>query len=549
MSSCLGIYIESNLIKYAKIAKERDTVKVEAFGVKFYDNLTEAIDQIINETYSFRVPISVNINDEQYNYFDMANLLSEKDMGKAIAIEFELLCEEKGYTKGSMEGRYILVNSPENREIVKALHVSCSKAEINKLNQEFQKNTLKTIVPLPVAIANNVEIGVKENSVILNLEEKVTLTTIINGQVNKVEPLISGMSDIFHKINSKENSYAKVYDILKNTTIYTSEGRDLQEQDDTYLQDIMPTLYDIISEAKDFISKNISNIEKMYITGTGALINNVDLYFQENMPSIKCELLRPYFMKNVSTNMTNIKDYIEVNSAIALGLQGIGEGLKDINFKSENTFEKLKQLGSMEIGGKNKGKPSSASDSKKPSIPNINIDFKLNGKLDGTEVMQLRLAGGVFIIIVAFIVISIVLNNMISNKTEEAEAIIQDTQAKIQQINSDTQKINDKVAEYSTLISNLEAVNQKIADENSVKNAIPNLMSRIMVYVPKNVQVTSIENTEGKHIVIGAQSKTYDALGYFLSAINANGILVNTKTNSGTKQDDIVRLTIEGDMP
>ena len=546
MSSCLGIYIESNLIKYAKIAKERDTVKVEAFGVKFYDNLTEAIEQIINETYSFRVPISVNINDEQYNYFDMANLLSEKDMGKAIGIEFELLCEDKGYTKGSMEGRYILVNSPENREVVKALHVSCSKAEINKLSQEFQKNNLKTIVPLPIAIANNVEIGVKENSVILNLEEKATLTTIINGQVNKVEPLISGMGDIFHKINSKENSYAKVYDILKNTTIYTSEGRDLQEQDNTYLEDIMPTLYDIISESKDFISKNISNIEKMYITGTGALINNVDLYFQENMPSIKCELLRPYFMKNVSLNMTNIKDYIEVNSAIALGLQGIDEGLKDINFKTENTFEKLRQLGKIEIGGKNKEKPSSTSEPKKL---NINFDFKLNGKLDGTEVMQLRLAGGVFIIIVAFIIISLVLNNMISKKTAEAEAIIQDTQAKIQQINSDTQKINDKVAEYSTLINNLEAVNQKIADENSVKNAIPNLMSRIMVYVPKNVQVTSIENTEGKHIVIGAQSKTYDALGYFLSAINANGILVNTKTNSGTKQDDIVRLTIEGDMP
>ncbi len=545
MPSCLGIYIESNLIKYAKIAKERDTVKVDAYGVKFYENLAEAIEQVINETYSFRVPISVNTNNEQYNYFEMARLLSDKDMGKAIGIEFELLCDEKGYSKGSMEGRYILVNSQENREVVKALHVSCSKSEISKLNQEFQKNNLKTIVPLPIAIANNVEISVKENSVILNLEEKATLTTIINGQINKVEILNNGMDSIFNKINSKENSYAKVYDILKNTTIYTSEGRDLQEQDSTYLEDIMPTLYEIISESKDYISRNISNIEKMYITGTGSLINNVDLYFQENLPNVKCELLKPYFMKNASLNlnMTNIKDYIEVNSAIALGLQGIGEGLKSVNFKSESTMEKLKQIGSMEIGGKNKAKPQTE---KKPGIK---FDMNLSGKLDGTEVMQLRIAGGIFIIIIAFIIISLIVNGMIKDKKKEADAVISDTQARIKQINDDTQKLNDKIAEYSTLISNLEAVNQKIADENSVKNAIPNLMSRIMVYIPKNVRITSIENTENKHIVIGAESKTYDALGYFLSAINANGILVNTKSNSGTKQEDTVRITIEGDMP
>ena len=37
MPSCLGLYIESNLIKYAKVSKERDNIKVESFGIKFYD--------------------------------------------------------------------------------------------------------------------------------------------------------------------------------------------------------------------------------------------------------------------------------------------------------------------------------------------------------------------------------------------------------------------------------------------------------------------------------------------------------------------------------
>ena len=38
-SSCLGLYIEENLIKYAKVSKDHDIIKVEAFGIKFYDKI------------------------------------------------------------------------------------------------------------------------------------------------------------------------------------------------------------------------------------------------------------------------------------------------------------------------------------------------------------------------------------------------------------------------------------------------------------------------------------------------------------------------------
>ena len=47
----------------------------------------------------------------------------------------------------------------------------------------------------------------------------------------------------------------------------------------------------------------------------------------------KCEILKPYFIKNVNISRENVKDYIEVNSAIALALQGLGEGIKKINEK------------------------------------------------------------------------------------------------------------------------------------------------------------------------------------------------------------------------
>ena len=60
--------------------------------------------------------------------------------------------------------------------------------------------------------------------------------------------------------------------------------------------------------------------DKVYITGTGALINNIDLYFQEYLTETTCEILKPSFVKQ--TKDISMKDYIEVNSAISIALMG-----------------------------------------------------------------------------------------------------------------------------------------------------------------------------------------------------------------------------------
>ena len=96
MQSCLGLYIENNIIKYAKTSKERETVKVESYGVKFYDDLEKAIKQIVTETFSFKTPISTNLADEQYTYANVFSLLNKKDLEKAIGTEFDYFCNEKG---------------------------------------------------------------------------------------------------------------------------------------------------------------------------------------------------------------------------------------------------------------------------------------------------------------------------------------------------------------------------------------------------------------------------------------------------------------------
>ena len=61
MASCLGLYIDEHLIKYAKVSKEHDNFKVESFGVKFYEKVDDAVSQVIEETYSQKTPISINM--------------------------------------------------------------------------------------------------------------------------------------------------------------------------------------------------------------------------------------------------------------------------------------------------------------------------------------------------------------------------------------------------------------------------------------------------------------------------------------------------------
>ena len=131
MASCLGLYIEGNLIKYAKVSKEKDTKKVEAFGIKFCERLEEGVKQIIDETYSYKIPVCINLSEENYQYFSMFALLSQKDLDKAIKTEFDTFCADKGYNPNVFETRYAVVNERENEERLKVIFVAENKIELN----------------------------------------------------------------------------------------------------------------------------------------------------------------------------------------------------------------------------------------------------------------------------------------------------------------------------------------------------------------------------------------------------------------------------------
>ena len=139
--------------------------------------------------------------------------------------------------------------------------------------------------------------------------------------------------------------------------------------------------------------------------------------------------------------------------------------------------------------------------------------------------------------------------NRIEEKKDEVQSVISSIKSEISKMETDTKKLNSKATEYSTLIEQLNTVNGKISEVAESKYLISNLLAQIAMSVDKNVQVVSISNPYDRHIIIEAKSKKYPNLGYFITKLKTNSILLNVVSGGGIKQDDEITVTIEGDLP
>ncbi len=539
MASCLGLYVETNIIKYAKVSKDHEKIKVEAFGVKFYENLEQAVNQIVEETYSYKTPISVNLSEEVYNFFDMFAMLKNKDLSKAIKTEFEMYCSDQGYNPNVFETRYAVSKNPQDKEKLKIIHIAANKIELNKKIQTIDKNKLGGIIPISMAIPNLIETKPRENCLIVNIEDNTTVTTILDENVFDVNVFDEGCQEFLRKINIKENSMAKAYEICKNTTIYTSDSKDLQETEIGYLEDIMPTLYNIVGNVRKIINESQEKITKVYLTGTATLINNLDLYFQEYLSEIDCQILKPYFVN--ATKDINIQDYIEVNSAMSLALAELGQGIQGVNFKKQSFSDKIPGWMKIEV---NPGKEKQSKLAQSGWFTN-----DLGEKLDKTEIGLLRTAMGILLLFIIYSSFSGLLNKQMEKKDNQAQESIASTNSQIQLASNDKTKIDSRTNDYTQMIQNLQDLNNRISEASKTRDSIPNLLNSIMYIIPENVQITSIQNTTGTHIVIEAQSNKYEQLGMFKAKLDTGMYLTNVISTSGQQSNNIIKVKIEGDLP
>lgn len=537
MSTCLGLFVQKNLIKYAKVSKENENIKVENYGVKFYEqDLSQVVSKIIDETFSYKTPISINISNEKYANSEIFSLLNDSDQKKSIKTEFDYFYNQAGKNRLTVDYRTVVSDSTKDSDKKNVLYVYSEKGNIAEKMQLLDNYKLTSLCPVSLALPELQQDG---NCIIVNIEDRTEVTTVVNGNSTNVDIIDIGMEDVLKSIAQKENSISKAYDICKNTTLYTQSGQNLQTEDNEYLEIIVPTIYKIVEQIKQIIDKNNIDIKQIYLTGTGVIINNIDLYFQENFLDYKCEILTPYFVDKTSLKL-NIKDYLEVNSAIALAMQGINKKNRHISFvdKSEKWDKILDLLNSdvKTISKKSKG----PKDSKTKTTINFNVK----------QINCIRFAYSMLCLLIIYIAITTILHSKINNKTVETQEIIDDTIAKTETINKQTSLINSRAETYQEILNQLKEAEEQSANAYGSKNAIPNLLSQIMFAIPKEVQILSIQNTNEKHITIEAQASAYQYLGYFKAELQNRAILINVTSTSGTRQsNDMIKVTIEGDLP
>lgn len=541
MQSCLGIYVQDNLIKYAKISKEaHNKLKMEAYGVKFYEtDIEKTIEQIVKETFSFQVPLSVNIEKEKYTYSDIFNLLKPQDVEKAIDTEFEYFCNNNNKNKNTIEYRKIKAPSLEDRDKLRVVYTYIDKANVVERIQLFDKYNVQNISPIATVIPNVNRLAVQENSVIVNIEQITEVTTIVNGKVYKVDKLENGMNKILNLIAEKENSIQKAYEICKNTTVYTKSAQNLKLEGNEYLDVIIAYLFEIIENVRDIITKNEIEINNIYITGMGIIINNIDLLFQENFIDKKCEILIPSFVEKTNVKI-NIKDYIEVNSAIALAIEGLNKE-KDVNFGEKNvSIQKIwsfLQNDIRRLGGIKKQK-------EKPSFKET-----MKSEIDIGDKFLLRTTATLALVTILYIATTQTIVGQIKDKTSETNEVIEYGKSQIAKVTEYNTLIKSRTSEYQKMIDNIDEANSRLSENYSSKNAIPNLLNKIQNVIPQGVQLLSVENSTGKNITITAQAKLYDQLGYFKAALDNEGILTDITTTKGVKQNDLISITITGLLP
>jgi hypothetical protein len=573
MPSCLGIYAEDNLIKYAKLSKDKTTglINVLSYGIKFYDNFVQTLDNIIAETDSSKDDICVNLTKEEYVYIDVFNRLNAKDTKQMLKTEFDSHMNEKGLPENVLEMRYYLVKNTGKTDTFKAVCVSANKAILSKISQNFSGKKLVNISPIGLSIPNLFKNrGMDQKAAVINIEDKTTVTVFKDGEISNVVQIPLGMDDIISRISDKYNSYAKAYEACKTITAYT-DGYGNDDENKEILDFLLPMFYDLMQRIDNILGDYRKELRNIYLTGTGVIINNLDLFFQEYYAEIPCEILRPYF---VNKDISNLKDIIEVNSATAIALSAL-DGKKDMNFYSgsaggpisldlikkkiksfdikssmekfasmaKNLEEKVKEKTALKAGKKRK-KAQVDFEEDEVQEPKHELDTKV---LDYLDAWLIRVSLGLMVGFSVYAGVAYYAGQILSEKNKLADETMAEIRQELADIESDTTQINSSAVEYQSKTNKLEDIINQIIREDERSFNIPNLLSQIMFMVPDDVKITNLEVASNNGVVIEANSGKYSQLGYFVSKLKLENILQNVDMEVLNMENDI-KIKVSGDL-
>lgn len=585
MPSCLGIYTDRNIIKYAKVTSTSDkvagqTFSLDAYGVKFYDNIQSTVAEIADEVGVDQTVVALSLSNEDYYMSEVFSNLKKKDMLELIQSEYAEKRGESSFPSSVLEMRYKLALNSGSMDKHLAVCVATSKGELANLRKNFEDYKIASIVPLSISVKNLFpNQAIDEEAIVINIEDKTTVTVFHRSEIQFVSSIPLGAQEIIAKLSEKYNSAAKAYEACKKVSAYISDAYEMDDESRDILDVVIPVLYDIRQQIDAIVTPYLRDARKIYITGTGAIINNIDLYFSEVFIDTECEIVKPFF---VYKEEPNIKEIIEVNSAIALALDGVGMAEVDLDFNAMakkaagvvSIKEKVKKLGLNEKISEYKTKTSEFMKKlnapvKSPKKKKRNVDFDegllsgnadqgLDSEMDGEQGSYGRLDSGlvklaVFAItfLTTYSITSTVMNNQISEKTQEVNAEISKANAAIQLANTDSQYLKSVADDYVEITNKLSAIIVKIEEDrisNRINFDVPNFLSKLMFIMPANVRVTSIDVDDIGNVKIQAESGQYAQLGFFVSRLKVEEILQNVDMEVVSDSGNI-KIIVSGVMP
>ena len=611
MQSCLGFYVDKNMIKYAKVTLEEKSGQFipEECGVKFYDNIVDSVNEIIggmNMDYSTRTALSMA--NEGYHSIDVFSGLKPKDRNALIESEFASFCEEKGLASSAMEYRYKLVENTGNLDNFVALCAYTSKSELANINNSFAGLKISCIAPIGFSINNLFRNkGIDEEAVIVNIDNKTTITVMLRNDIQEVIDIPLGMEDVLDKLAEKYNSYAKAYEACKKVSVYIEDVSTLDEESRDILDVVLPVFYDIRQRVDEAITPYKRLIKAVYISGSAVIVNNTDLYFQESFPSLRCEIAKPFFISQRDRNRQN--ELIECNSAIAIALNGLGllepaadfhsaakkamkgdspikEAMDKLNLKGKidnvkskmkegsegirsklfsqrrvrqasgntNVFERffsaIKEKIKALKKGKGKGKVSYGSGETYGGSGGGYGSDSDSG--EGTKTLNGWLIGlliGCILIFASYFIAAVFVSNILRAKIAEANHAIGAIESEITKADGDAEYVRARTSEYADKIDKLQRVMERIATEKMKSTFdIPNFMSQVMFIIPQGVVITDVDVSEMGDVKMTAVSNRYAQLGYFVSRLKIEKVLDKVDMQVQSMDSNII-IKIGGKLP
>lgn len=537
MASCLGLYINDNIVKYAKMTMDNNkNITLENYGIRYIkESMKGVVNNIIEETNSSKDMIAINTQKDIFVNYTMFNQGGSRTfMADVAKMEFESWCEKNGKVPSKYSYVYKVADVVNSENKYNAVLNIMERDTINEFNN-IGNTKLTNMYPVQF-LMNRLVPQDESNYILVNMDDKLSISVVINDRIIDFKFYDFGMKDLIYKFSERLGSYQKAYEACKQLNVYSDE----ETNNDKKLEEIAePILQEILKSVAVMVNKYRKEIDKVIISGHGIMFTNIDILFKEYL-NVKCDILKPDFLKDTS-NVRNLAEALETTQAMALALEVVSPRENILDYVK--TGSKIKQKFDKLISKENKAQK--VREKNKQQGSNLELHEEKLPVYIGCFAVILSLA------IIGYITFSALytynVNKTLDEIAKEKKHIVEEKT----KLSSDITYINNNTSEYSKINMKVQEVVEDIEKNNVSKYTTYNVaafLQNILKVIPTNVKLQSISSDDNKNITIKATSNNYPALGYFISELKINGPLKNIQIKNIQNGTSTV-VEIGGELP